>query len=583
MSGRSKSKINQSSKSISSLPHREFPVATNTFSRLAVLILIAIFSIFLDTSNTFAESSISISLSGSVDLYLMGGDLDGVFGMSSSAYAYVKTNNYTGYTFTIRGNNPSGDLVGNNDQNHIIPSIQVSNPITAQTFSDPANTQYNNKWGFRPSHLSTSTGTITNNGYISAPTNTNVIEIDKTSSANEGDSNEYTLAVAARVNDQTPNDHYSGTFTLAATGNATPYHIAYTDDVQNMPSMTIGETTGASINISSQTPYKNGYIFLGWCSVPTSNNTCSGDTYQPGGSYTLDPTADNSITLHAIWGTGYSTFDAAFAAAGKTKSGSYYAMQDMNSDICNKIIVGTLGTLIDTRDNTTYAVAKYADGHCWMRQNLSLSLSNNADVVAYNFATDTTFNYRPANTTQTSTGTKWNQDASDGARSYGGNKDKYIGGTDISTAASVTTSGQPYEKIGTYYNWAAATAQTGVQTVAATDEVITSICPKGWRLPSNDSNYSFSVLMGSYGLPTINQDGSSYPGILQNPLNFNRSGYYSYAGGAVHSDLGSVGYFWSSTGFSSTSAHLFNFYSTGFHPQIYSSKGQGFSVRCVAV
>ncbi len=269
-------------------------------------------------------------------------------------------------------------------------------------------------------------------------------------------------------------------------------------------------------------------------------------------------------------------------------------MQDMTSEICDSVVIGSpttsddiaSNTLIDTRDKTTYLVAKYADGNCWMRQNLNMTLTADTAVTAYDFSTGETFSYTPAYTTQTETGTTWEQTASDGARSFNVNSDKYSVGTDINTAASLETSGQPYEQIGTLYNWAAATAQTGTAAAAATTEVSTSICPQGWRLPSNSGDYSFSELMGAYGLPTTNQSSltsaNNYSGQLQNPLNFNRPGYYAWSSGALGA-RGSRGYFWSSTAFNSTNARLLHFYSSGFNPQSGNSKGYGFSVRCVAV
>ncbi|MBR2709508.1 hypothetical protein IKE72_00280 [Candidatus Saccharibacteria bacterium] len=242
-------------------------------------------------------------------------------------------------------------------------------------------------------------------------------------------------------------------------------------------------------------------------------------------------------------------------------------------------------TLTDTRDGSTYLVSKLADGHCWMSQNLALELTASENVTAYNFSTGQTFNYSPAYTTQTTTGTAWEDNAGNGARSYGGDKDKYVGGTNIAEAGTISNTGGPYEKIGILYNWAAATAQTGEEAAAAGtsgEQVIpTSICPKGWRLPANSGDYSFSTLMGSYELPTTNQK-QGYSDQLDNPLNFNRPGYYNWSNGILWG-RGVDGDFWSSVGYSAKGAHDLSFYSAQFYPQDGDSKGYGFSVRCVAV
>ena len=89
--------------------------------------------------------------------------------------------------------------------------------------------------------------------------------------------------------------------------------------------------------------------------------------------------------------------DTAFAAAGKMKvyeegGNSYYAMQDMDSQICSFVSgagASTATQLVDTRDNNLYWVAKLEDGKCWMTSNLDLDIgglntaplnSNNTDI-----------------------------------------------------------------------------------------------------------------------------------------------------------------------------------------------------------
>ena len=55
-------------------------------------------------------------------------------------------------------------------------------------------------------------------------------------------------------------------------------------------------------------------------------------------------------------------------------------MQEMTSEICDATPVGTERQLTDIRDNKVYWVAKLADNHCWMTQNLDLNLSS-SDVI----------------------------------------------------------------------------------------------------------------------------------------------------------------------------------------------------------
>ena len=586
MSGRN-SKINQFSKSTSSMPYREFPATTSTFSRLAILFSVLLG--FFGVSNTYA-SSISISLTGNVSLNLLKDNNNAVFGKSTEARATVTSDHFTGYTLTIQGSNDTGKLE-NSDKSKFLSSIDTA--ISENTFK--TNSDYNDHWGFLPSKYNS----IDNNNYQPSPT-TAETTIDITNSPN-ATGTEYTLALGARISPNMALDSYGQTFVLAATGNGYDYHIGFTDTMATLPDDIYGNSAQSNtVTLPNTRPTKDGYVFAGWCSQPTTNTntgtTCpSGDNvhiYQPGDPVTLEGASANDLLLYAIWNKGYDTFADAFAAKGAGQTSGYYRMQDMTPEICDSIVIGSpatteniaKNTLIDTRDNQTYLVAKYADGHCWMRQNLNLTLSNNTDVIAYNFETDTTFNYRPAYSTQTSAGVAWEQDASGGARSYGENKDKYIGGMNISTPASVSTTGQPYEKIGVFYNWAAATAQSGAEAAAATGEVTTSICPKGWRLPyaagRSGGNYSFSALVGSYGLPVENQN-AAYSGQLQNPLNFNRPGYYE--NGGTLQGRGGLGWFISSNPASSTAVRSFLFGGSHFHPYNDHKKGDGFSVRCVAV
>ncbi|MBR2709886.1 hypothetical protein IKE72_02300 [Candidatus Saccharibacteria bacterium] len=575
------------------LPHSEFLGIASTFSGLVLSLLFGL-TIY---NNTFAASSISITLSGDVELNLARSNDGAVYGKSSEQTAHIESDHFTGYTLTIAGSNDTGRLVGSNDNTKYLSSITA--PLTESQFNTDA---HNDQWGFLPSKLNS----ITNNSYQPSPTATTPTTIDVTNSPTTGEN--YTLALAARVSSNMPLDSYGQTFVLAATGNGYDYHIGYSDIMDTLPADDWGNTQSSTVTLSTTIPTKSGYVFGGWCSVvPALTNTgtsCpSGATvYQPGDAVTLDGTSGNNMEMYAIWNKGYDNFADAFAAFNKEKSGDYYQMQDMSSEICDSIVIGSpyasadiaKNTLIDTRNDKTYLVAKYADGHCWMRENLNLSFTETDGIInsitAYDFSTGNTFSYTPDNATQTETGTAWSQDASDGTRSFKRDEDLCIGGTDINTpggTGATCDANKPYERIGVLYNWAAATAQTkNDKPQDKATEVSTSICPKGWRLPANSGDYSFSTLMGSYGLPTTNQgsltSANNYSGQLQNPLNFNRPGNYGWSDGALYG-RGTGGLFWSSVGSSATNAHDLYFHSTYFHPQDGSYKGYGFSVRCVAV
>ena len=545
--------------------------------------LLAMFGV----SNTYA-SSISISLTGNVNLNILKDNTNPTFGKSTTQTATVTSDHFTGYTLTIAGSNDTGRLVGSNDSTKYLSSITT--PLTESQFNTDA---HNDQWGFLPSKLNS----ITNNSYQPSPTATTPTTIDITNSPTTGET--YTLALAARVSSNMSLDSYGQTFVLAATGNGYDYHVGFSDVLESLPDDIYGNTQSSTITLPTKIPTRSGYVFRGWCNEKTSSDglTCPGTTYAAGATITLDGTTGNDMELFAIWAKGYNTFADAFAAVSAGQTSGYYRMQDMTSAICDSVVIGspaTTGdiaknTLIDTRNNKTYLVAKYADGHCWMRENLNLPFTETDGIInsitAYDFSTGNTFDYTPDNATQTETDTPWAQDASDGTRSFKRDEDLCIGGMDIATSEGTGTTcdaNKPYERIGVLYNWAAATAQKASDRPQdKTTEVSTSICPKGWRLPANSGDYSFSTLMGSYGLPTTNQD-QGYSGQLQNPLNFNRPGFYNYDKGALNS-RGANGYFWSSVGDNSATARSLRFYSSHFTPRHVTNKGYGFSVRCVAV
>ncbi len=326
-------------------------------------------------------------------------------------------------------------------------------------------------------------------------------------------------------------------------------------------------------------PTQAGYVFLGWYTAATGGDKIgdAGATYSP----------TENITMHAHWQSSPDLF-------------AISTMQEMTSGVCEATTrpdssateIDSHGshvndtnyvprkTLRDTRDNTNYLVSKLADGNCWMSQNLELKLTKNVAVEAYNFNTDSTYSFIPNNTTQTTTGTTWPESGGE-SRSYAFQNNTYYGGTDISTPATASTTGEPYEKAGVLYNWYAATAGSG--TTTATSEVTSSICPKGWRLPANDANASnsFSHLAGVYGLPTTNTSGT-YSRQLQFPLQFNRPGYYNWNYARLD-EPGVTGTYWSSVGGGSTAnAKYFYFRSGFFNPQNGYNKGFGFNVRCLA-
>ena len=523
-----------------SLPHSEFLGIASTFSGLVLSLLLGI-TIY---NNTFAASSISITLSGDVELNLARSNDGAVYGKSSEQTAHVESDHFTGYTFTIAGQDNEGSLVGKNNPANKITSI------TEEMSQDLFKTTANNQWGFLPDTLRKNETTITNNNYQPAP-KTTPTEIDKTTSSNKADGGkDYKLAIGARVDNTMALDSYGQTFILAATGNGYDYHIGFTDDLETIPADIIGTNeTSNKVTIPSTKPTKAGYIFKGWCTKPTTNDstTCPGDTIDAGTEITLDGTNGNNYDLHTIWEP--VTFAKAFNDASASMT-----MQNMTTSICNAVAIGQEGTLTDTRGGS-YHVGKMKDGRCWMLDNLALGGSSDISLTT-----------EDSNVTETRT---LPATRTDGFTVYNEARVNTAYNDEI---PSDSISQQVGGKVGTYYNYCAATAGTYCPAAGtAKDTPVTEdICPKGWRLPSSGPGGEFLALYTAYG-----SNYNNFRTSFRLPL----SGHYNSA--QVYHQ-GGHGYWWSSTFYNGNSIYYLYANTSGIYPQSANNRYLGFSVRCVA-
>ena len=304
--------------------------------------------------------------------------------------------------------------------------------------------------------------------------------------------------------------------------------------------------------------------------------------------------------------------------------------------------VGTF-ELIDNRDNKTYLTRRLADGNCWMVQNLDLDLASigtltpektdvSADWNPYgkvaqdafstwseeNLGIAQTHQYQPYGTSGNNYhwGSRLNEsgvlldgtNGSDGnstmaqigstgiyvennskseiARSYDNGSD-WINNIATSNADGTSddykTSGtptSPTEYIGDYYNWYAATAESGTYAMAS-GNASSSICPFGWQLPVNGATNDKSwgkLLEGVYQIASESNLGSYQTRSF--PLAIIPQGRYSITGGIGYH--GRTGYYWSSTALSSVSANYLYVPSTYVHTESENNKTNGLSIRCVA-
>lgn len=321
----------------------------------------------------------------------------------------------------------------------------------------------------------------------------------------------------------------------------------------------------------------------------------------------------------------------------------------------------------DARDKKKYYVAKLADGNCWMTQNLDYDLVAGDVLTMAN--TDVTVDWTMPNSTETTIPTATGEDTHVAVRSWDlgeivlknptesiycggesydsvlaggslteGDCAKYyqsVAGMEEGAVATQTSSvdGDKYDGhylIGNYYSWNAATAGTGVKTDAKNQttaglenqdnltEATSSICPKGWRLPTSGGydqtidgvrhawpyakNDSFYSLLFSYGYPITGTNGDKVNswainnGLAYTVISGDRrtridyAPFYAVRSGRVQSFrgvlrfAGSDAYLWSSVPYpgSSESAYYMVVDTGNVGPAYELERDDGLNIRCIA-
>ena len=256
------------------------------------------------------------------------------------------------------------------------------------------------------------------------------------------------------------------------------------------------------------------------------------------------------------------------------------SMQQITPQVVSATPTGTVRQLVDDRDNKVYTVAKMADGHIWMTQNLDYDIQPSRNIISNNDGT--TSIWSPGTPTSE---IPFNDQTNFGTFSYDPGSFAMLDG--YGEVVSTYCDEHEYRAncvyhVGNLYQWNAATAGTG--GVLTSQDAPSSICPKGWRLPSSNSytdDYSFGKFTNAMNI-TNNDNATSDEAILQAPFYFVRGGAV-YAGGSF-SSYNECGRYWSSTA-SSDAAHAYalGFDSTFVDPSRSSYRYRGFSVRCVSI
>jgi hypothetical protein len=199
-------------------------------------------------------------------------------------------------------------------------------------------------------------------------------------------------------------------------------------------------------------------------------------------------------------------------------------------------------------------VGKLADGKCWMLDNLKLGGTSTMSLTASD--TNIVSNYTlPAS----------------GIRGFSSTTGGYYTAA-INTASknnTTTSYGEGSGKIGVYYNFCAASAETACAEKNSNDALY-DVCPKGWRMPTGGSGGECETLYTVY-----DGDVSSFLSTLSIALAgyfLNYSAYYQ----------GSEGNIWSSTHYGEGNAYCLFTEPSDVDSTYSLGRFFGYSMRCVA-
>lgn len=209
---------------------------------------------------------------------------------------------------------------------------------------------------------------------------------------------------------------------------------------------------------------------------------------------------------------------------------------DVDSIIFYRPVISNSGSFVDSRDNTTYSTILIGN-QVWMAENLkylpSVSSANSgSDVNPIYYV----YNYN---------------------------------GADV-LAAKATSNFTTY---GVLYNWSAAM----------------TACPTGWHLPTNQEWITLTTLLGGETIAggKLKETGFTH-WTTPNISATNETGFNGLPGGMrdiytpLFYHLNNIGYWWSSTEYTSTSAKgRALFYNYTDCEENHHGKGYGFSVRCI--
>ncbi len=542
--------------------------------------------------------------------------------------------------FAIYAAGYTGNEIGGTNSNKLVGTTASSNATIDTGTATSAGNPDTSNWAMKLTTVSSPTPTypITlDNGfgsYSAVPNSyTKVAHRDSNTDIGvDAEGTTLTTTYAAYISKTQPADTYSGQviYTLVHPASEEPLqphntesgHIAFypgpSSVVGTMGSLKI-QPSDTSVTLLASNYSRQGYGFAGWSDAYDYATNPYAHFFGPNETITFtagEYTGTNpGLSLYAVW------VKSEGSLQDNTKVTQLCGTNGVGGTLTTAPIDGTanlssVSALTDQRDNETYAIARLADGNCWMIENLRLEAKNTrtpekqalaqgygssstygnfgglADAESDNFSNSTIANSLYYSGTQSGTASidigasdspgyrmprynNWNNQSSSADRPQYPSSNSAV---NDNTRASMYS-------YGNYYTWSAAVAD--VAPHSSEDLSSSSICPAGWRLPRGKSTTTgfgkLDVDMGGTGERSQNTT-EALNRWRKYPVNILYSGRFN-----TTSDLQLLGlstFYWSSYSESSL-AYSSSFIITDklLHPGNYYNynNSQGFTIRCTMV
>ena len=391
--------------------------------------------------------------------------------------------------------------------------------------------------------------------------------------------------------------------------------ICYYANASNAEGTMGCQNVASNVTLLASNFSRTGYGFAGWSDKFDYATNNEAHFYGPQEDLSIPDTSiytgeGKGLSLYAVWikSAGNLQDTSKVAQLCGTGTGSlttavYDNMGDEDESTWS-ITAGlsSVSALTDQRDNETYAIAKLADGECWMIENLRLDntatltlantnnpLNDGANVTLKHSYTDTnTFN-----TLSASSDVAYNADTTpDGwcTTSSAACNDQSRLRTDNTADRAINSpnaNSNSMYSYGNYYNWYSATAGRGT-TAKSSGTTEGDLCPTGWHLPYGNSS---TGTMGGNTAGGFYYLASSMVATASNAINSkkhrtfpNNYLYSSYVIGESLNGRGVYGVYWSST--AGNGSYAYDLYLSGSRltpgTELGGYKYYGRTVRCVA-